>query len=53
MYKQKTKPTANSVLEFIECVENPKKREDAYKSFETPLLLTYVMFFLFLVVKLF
>jgi hypothetical protein len=31
MYEQKTKETDQSVLEFIETVENPKKREDAYK----------------------
>ncbi|PLS17376.1 hypothetical protein CVD28_12490 [Bacillus sp. M6-12] len=31
MYKQKTKETDRSVIEFIEAVENPKKREDAYK----------------------
>lgn len=31
MYEQKTKQTDNSVLEFIENVDNPKKREDAYK----------------------
>ena len=30
-YQQKTKETDNSVIEFIENVENPKKREDAYK----------------------
>lgn len=30
-YQQKTKETDNSVYEFIENVENPKKREDAYK----------------------
>jgi hypothetical protein len=30
-YEQKTKETDNSVIEFIENVENPKKREDAYK----------------------
>jgi hypothetical protein len=30
-YQQKTKETDNSVIEFIETVENPKKREDAYK----------------------
>ncbi|WHY87184.1 DUF1801 domain-containing protein [Neobacillus novalis] len=30
-YQQKTKETDNSVVEFIESVENPKKREDAYK----------------------
>ena len=31
MYELKTKETENSVIEFIEHVENPKKREDAYK----------------------
>ncbi|WP_349729508.1 DUF1801 domain-containing protein [Peribacillus frigoritolerans] len=31
MYKQKTKETDSSVIEFIENVENPKKREDAYE----------------------
>ncbi|SEN98496.1 protein of unknown function (DU1801) [Mesobacillus persicus] len=31
MYELKTKETDNSVLEFIEKVESPKKREDAYK----------------------
>jgi hypothetical protein len=30
-YQQKTKETDNSVIEFIENVENPKKRKDAYK----------------------
>jgi len=30
-YQQKTKETNNSVVEFIESVDNPKKREDAYK----------------------
>ncbi len=30
MYELKTKETDNSVIEFIEQVENPKKREDAY-----------------------
>ncbi|NHC39000.1 DUF1801 domain-containing protein [Bacillus sp. MM2020_1] len=30
-YQLKTKETDNSVIEFIENVENPKKREDAYK----------------------
>lgn len=30
-YKLKTKETDNSVIEFIEKVENPKKREDAYR----------------------
>ncbi|KGP80209.1 MULTISPECIES: DUF1801 domain-containing protein [unclassified Paenibacillus] len=31
MYKLKTKETDNSVIEFIESVENTKKREDAYQ----------------------
>lgn len=31
MYQQKTKETDNSVIEFIEMVENQKKREDAIK----------------------
>ncbi len=31
MYEQKTKETNLSVIEFIEAVESPKKREDAYK----------------------
>lgn len=31
MYELKTKETENSVIEFIESVENPKKREDAYR----------------------
>jgi hypothetical protein len=30
-YQQKTQETDNSVVEFIESVENSKKREDAYK----------------------
>ncbi|MDF2935471.1 MAG: hypothetical protein K0Q90_844 [Paenibacillaceae bacterium] len=30
MYEPKTKETDSSVTEFIEMVENPKKREDAY-----------------------
>ncbi|MFP3916992.1 DUF1801 domain-containing protein [Lysinibacillus telephonicus] len=30
-YEQKTKETDNSVIEFIEAVESPKKRDDAYK----------------------
>ncbi|MCL1632763.1 DUF1801 domain-containing protein [Sporolactobacillus sp. CPB3-1] len=30
-YKPKTKETDNSVIEFIESVENLKKREDAYR----------------------
>ncbi|WP_028549610.1 DUF1801 domain-containing protein [Paenibacillus sp. UNC451MF] len=35
MYKQKTKETDSSVIEFIENVENLKRREDAYKLLET------------------
>lgn len=31
MYEQKTKETDSSVTEFIENVDNPKKRQDAYK----------------------
>ncbi|MBD2872283.1 DUF1801 domain-containing protein [Paenibacillus arenilitoris] len=31
MYELKTKETDHSVLEFIENVDNPKKREDAYR----------------------
>ncbi|KZE69022.1 hypothetical protein AWM68_01780 [Fictibacillus phosphorivorans] len=31
MYEQKTKETNHSVVEFIENVESPKKKEDAYK----------------------
>ncbi|MDQ0970867.1 hypothetical protein QFZ31_000745 [Neobacillus niacini] len=31
MYELKTKQTDNSVIEFIEQVDSPKKREDAYK----------------------
>jgi hypothetical protein len=31
MYVLKTKETDNSVIEFIEKVDNPQKREDAYK----------------------
>ena len=31
MYEQKTKETDNSVVEFIESVDSPIKREDAYK----------------------
>ncbi len=30
MYELKTKQNDNSVIEFIERIENPKKREDAY-----------------------
>lgn len=31
MSELKTKETENSVIEFIESVDNPRKREDAYK----------------------
>jgi len=31
MYELKTKVTDNSVIEFIELVDHPKKREDAFK----------------------
>lgn len=31
MYELKTKENDNSVIEFIESVESPKKREDAYR----------------------
>ncbi len=31
MYELKTKENDHSVIEFIEKVENPKKREDAYR----------------------
>lgn len=31
MYEQKTRETDESVIEFIENVESPKKREDAYR----------------------
>lgn len=31
MYELKTKETDRSVIEFIECIENIKKREDAYQ----------------------
>ena len=31
MYELKTKETDASVIEFIEAVESPKKREDAYR----------------------
>ncbi|WP_407271299.1 DUF1801 domain-containing protein [Radiobacillus sp. PE A8.2] len=31
MYEQKTKENDASVIEFIETVDSPKKREDAYK----------------------
>nr|WP_246594351.1 DUF1801 domain-containing protein [Evansella tamaricis] len=31
VYELKTKETDNSVIEFIESVDSPKKREDAYR----------------------
>lgn len=31
MYEQKTKETEADVIEFIENIDNPKKREDAYR----------------------
>ncbi|EMR05983.1 hypothetical protein C772_01963 [Bhargavaea cecembensis DSE10] len=31
MYEQKTKPTDSSVIEFIEQIEHPRKKEDAYR----------------------
>jgi hypothetical protein len=31
VYELKTKQTDNSVIEFIEAVDSPKKREDAYQ----------------------
>ncbi|MFD1737416.1 DUF1801 domain-containing protein [Bacillus salitolerans] len=31
MYELKTKETENSVIEFIEKVDSPKKKEDSYK----------------------
>jgi hypothetical protein len=31
MYEQKTKETDHSVIQFIESVDHPKKREDAFK----------------------
>jgi hypothetical protein len=34
MYEQKTKETDADVIEFIESVENTKKRQDAYKLLE-------------------
>jgi len=34
LYEQKTKETNNNVIEFIEKVDNPKKRQDAYKLLE-------------------
>lgn len=30
MYEHKTKENASSVIEFIESVDNPRKRKDAY-----------------------
>ncbi|MHA6481891.1 DUF1801 domain-containing protein [Paenibacillus sp. strain BS8-2] len=33
-YEQKMKETDQSVIEFIEAIENPKKREDAYRLLE-------------------
>lgn len=33
-YEQKTKETENSVVEFIEAIENVKKRQDAYQLME-------------------
>lgn len=33
-YEQKTKQTDQSVIEFIEAVDSPKKREDAYQLLE-------------------
>lgn len=30
-YEQKTKPTDQSVVEFIEAIERPAKKEDAYR----------------------
>lgn len=30
-YEQKTKPTDDSVVEFVEAVEKPAKKEDAYR----------------------
>lgn len=34
MYQQQTKETDADVITFIEAVENPKKRQDAYKLLE-------------------
>lgn len=34
MYEQKTTETNHSVIEFIEAVESPEKREDTYKLLE-------------------
>lgn len=31
MYEQKTQPSDHSVIEFIEQVEHPRKKEDAYR----------------------
>ncbi|KZE39896.1 hypothetical protein AV656_01020 [Bhargavaea cecembensis] len=31
MYEQKTKPSDDSVIEFIEQVDQPRKKEDAYR----------------------
>ncbi|MBT2637478.1 DUF1801 domain-containing protein [Bacillus sp. ISL-39] len=35
MYELKTKENDNSVIEFIENVDSPKKREDAYRLLDT------------------
>lgn len=34
MYEQKTKPSDSSVIEFIEQIEHPRKKEDAYRLLE-------------------
>lgn len=34
MYEQKTKETDADVIEFIEAIDHPKKRQDAYKLLE-------------------
>ncbi len=34
MYQQKTNPTDDSVIAFLETIENPKKKEDAYTLLE-------------------
>ena len=34
MYEQKTKETDRDVIEFIESVDNPQKRQDAYRLLE-------------------
>lgn len=34
MYEQKTKETDRDVIEFIESVDSPKKRQDAYRLLE-------------------